>query len=86
MGVIGADEFPCYLPLRVDHEDGRYGEITAVNVVGPHNGGITCRVEHGECYAHSTGDVIGTSEIVDADGQNFGVLGFELVVFSLQIT
>ena len=86
MSVVRADELPCYLALRVDYEDGGYGETTAVNVVGLHDRGITGRVEHGEGNTYPTSDIIGTCQIVDTDRQNFGVLGFELVVFSLQIT
>ena len=86
MSVVRADELPCYLALRVDYKNGRYGEATAVNVVGLHDRGISGRVEHGEGNAYLTRDTIGICQIVDADGQNFGVLRFELVVFSLQIT
>ena len=86
MSVVRADELPCYLALWVDHEDGWYSEATAVNVVGLHDRGISRRVEHGESNTYPTSDIIGACQIVDADGQNIGVLGFELVVFSLQIT
>ena len=86
MSVVRADELPCYLALWVDYEDGWYGEATAVNVVGLHDGGITGRVEHREGNTYPTRDGIGTCKIVHADGQNFGVFSFELVVFSLQIT
>lgn len=86
MSVVWADELPCYLALWVDYEDGRYGEAAAVNVVGLHDRGISRCVEHGESNPYPTGDIVGTCQIVHADGQNFGVLRFELIVFSLQIT
>ena len=86
MGVVGADELPCYLALRIDYEDGWYGEIAAVNVVCLKNRWVSGCVEHGECNADSISDGIGTRQIVHADGENFGVFRFELVVFSLQIT
>lgn len=86
MSVVRADELPCYLALWVDYEDGRYGEATAVNVVGLHDRGISRRVEHREGNIYPPRDIVGPCQIVDTDGQNFSVLGFELVVFSLQIT
>ena len=86
MGVVGADELPCYLALGIDYEYGGYGEATGVNIVVFKDRGVACGVEHGECDADSTGDIVGTCQIVDADGEDFGVLGFEFVVFSLQIT
>lgn len=86
MSVVRADELPCYLALWVDYEDGRYGEATAVNVIGLHDRGVTRRIEDREGNAYPTRDIIGTRQIVDADGQNFSVLRFELIVFSLQIT
>ena len=86
MSVVWADELPCYFALRIYYEYGWYCEFTTVNVVGLHNRGITRSVEHRKCYPYPTCDGIGAGQIVHADGQNFGVLRFELVVFSLQIT
>ena len=86
MGVVRADELPCYLALRIDYEDGWYGKSATVNVICFKDGSITGCVEHGKCNADPIGDGIGTRQIVHTDGENLGVFRFELVVFSLQIT
>jgi len=86
LGIVRADEFPCYLAQWIDHEYWRCGEATGVDVVGLHNRRIAGRVEHGERDSDATRDVVGACQIVDADGEDLRVLRLELVVFSLQIT